>query len=82
MKTFEDSWERLRKKGKIKYIIINGMLLWGLPMAVIMNIYFHYRADYPWFPSIYYITPIFLIGGIIFGSIMWSILEKRYQAQK
>ena len=82
MKTFEDSWERLRKKGKCMYIIINGMLLWGLPMAIIMNIYFHYRADTPWLPTAFYITPIFLIGGLIFGYVMWSILEKRYQAQK
>lgn len=81
MKTFEDQWERLRKKGKAKYILIHGVLLWGVPMAIIMNIYFHFRAGYPWIPTTYYITPIFLIGGFLFGLVMWSILENRYQKQ-
>ena len=82
MKTFEDQWERLRRKGKMKYILIHGLLLWGAPMAVIMNLYFHYKTETPWLPAAYYITPVFLVGGLIFGLIMWNFLEKRYQAQK
>jgi hypothetical protein len=82
MKTFEDQWERLRKKGKLKYIIIHGVLLWGAPMAVIINLYFHYRVGYPWLPTAYYITPIFLIGGFLFGLFMWTFLENRYQRLK
>ncbi len=82
MKTFEDSWERLRKKGKSKYILIHGVLLWGVPMAIIMNLYFHYRAGYPWTPTAYFVTPAFLLGGLLFGFFMWSFLEKRYQNLK
>jgi len=82
MKTFEDQWERLRKKGKSKYILIHGVLLWGFPMSVIVNLYYHYRAGFPWLPTAYYVTPIFLFGGFIFGLVMWNILEKRYQRLK
>jgi hypothetical protein len=51
-------------------------------MAIIMNIYFHFRAGYPWLPTAYFVTPIFLIGGLFFGYVMWRILEKRYQRLK
>jgi len=79
MKTFEDQWERLRKKGKMKYMIINGALLWGLPMSLVIMIYFHFKRDLPWTPTIFYLVPTFLVGGFIFGFIMWTILEKCYQ---
>jgi len=82
MKTFEDSWERLRKKGKLKFTLIHGMLLWGGGMALVMNLYFVLRAGYPWIPTIYYVTPVFLLGGLIFGFILWTTLERRYQALK
>jgi len=82
MKAFEDSWERLRKKGLFKFILIHGMLLWGGGMALFMNLYFVFRLNYPWTPTLYFVTPIFLLGGLVFGFLLWQILEKRYQALK
>ncbi len=82
MKTFEDQWELLRKKGKAKYILIHGLLLWGLPMSIVANTYLHYRGGIPWTPMIYYSTPIFLLCGVLFGFLMWKFLENRYHKQK
>jgi hypothetical protein len=82
MKTFEDQWEQLRKKGKAKYILIHGLLLWGIPMSAVANIYLHYRAGIPWTPMIYYTTPIFLVCSLLFGFLMWKFLENRYNKQK
>jgi len=82
MKTFEDQWEQLRKKGKKKYILIHGLLLWGIPMSIVANTYLNFRGGIPWIPMIYYTTPIFLVASLLFGFLMWNYLEKRYQKLK
>ncbi len=78
MKTFEDHWEQLRKKGKTKYILIHGLLLWGVPMSIIGSAYLHYRGGIPWKPMIYYSIPIFLIVGLFVGFILYKYLENSY----
>lgn len=82
MKTFEDQWEILRKKGKTKYILIHGLLLWGIPMSLIANAYLHFRGGIPWTPMVYYSTPIFLLLGLLFGYGTWKFLENRYNRLK
>lgn len=82
MKTFEEQWEQLRKKGKAKYILIHGLLLWGIPMSLVANTYLHFRGGIPWTPMIYYTTPIFLIASLLFGLLMWKFLENRYNKRK
>ena len=78
MKTFEDQWELLRGKGKTKYILIHGLLLWGAPMSIVATIYLHYREGIPWVPMVYYSIPIFLLCGLLFGYLMYKFLENRY----
>lgn len=82
MKTFEEQWELLRKKGKAKYIFIHGLLLWGVPMSILAPTYLHFRGGAPWTPMIYYSTPIFLIAGLLFGFFMYKFLENRYNRLK
>ena len=78
MKTFEDHWEQLRQKGKTKYILIHGLLLWGVPMSILATLYLHFRGGIPWTPMIYYSIPIFLILGLFVGWILYKYLENRY----
>ncbi|MGJ8657807.1 MAG: hypothetical protein ACSHX6_15270 [Akkermansiaceae bacterium] len=82
MKTFEDQWELLRKKGKAKFIFKFGILLWGIPMATFAILYLHLRGGIPWTPTVYYTTPSFLILGLIFSFLFWKFLENRYNKLK
>ena len=54
---FSSDWEHIRSKGKARYLFIHGVLLWGLPMNIVMNLYLHFRAGYPWTPTLYYTIP-------------------------
>lgn len=76
---FSSDWEHIRSKGKARYLFIHGVLLWGLPMNIVMNLYLHFRAGYPWTPTLYYTIPILLIMGILWGCLMWFLLERKYQ---
>lgn len=82
MKDFEERWAMTRSKGKSSYIFTYGILFWGLPMALVMSLYLHYRGNLPWIPTIYFTVPIPIILGLLWGFIMWSFFENRYQKLK
>lgn len=63
-----DKWSKIRSKGKARYVLLYGVLLWGGLTGILMS---------------FVITPIALVlfplGGIVFGMWTWSIGEKRYR---
>ena len=72
------SWREARKKGFGKFVLVNGLIAWGLPMfigmAFINNPYsegFASRAA-----IVHYIT--WPLAGILYGVAVWFISEHRY----
>src|SRR5262249_8159751 len=73
-------WEETRKKGKANYILVNGLLAWGLPMFVIMTFFVLRKKDEPLRLDLVAISAVLWgLGGISFGLATWTMSEKKYQ---
>lgn len=77
------NWELLRQKGKGRFILITGVLFYGVPMFVIMtffvNVASHQTQVMPEAMRVAISLVIWLLGGAVFGWIMWRLNESRYQ---
>ena len=74
-----EKWKKVRDKGLVHFIAVRGILSFGVPMFVVLNL-----MNPPTKPLtvIDYIV-IFLIcavaGGSLFGYLVWVIQEKKYK---
>ena len=72
-------WERIRAKGRKRFIWLTGVVAWGIPTGLLWS------AGMSWFmrwslPSILPMALIvFSIGGYWFGATMWRQMEDRYE---
>ena len=69
-------WQKTRTLGKRRYVLISGVLSYGLPMFVAMTFFVH-RNDL----SARFIAAsalLWLTGGALFGLITWHIFERQY----
>jgi hypothetical protein len=81
----EKQIEKIRSvlsKGKWNYVLKHGLLLWGIPMAIIMNLFFIFISGFgfSWNTAIF-TAIISLIGGFLFGLWNWKILNKKVNSQ-
>ncbi|MFP4325543.1 MAG: hypothetical protein ACLFP9_05960 [Desulfonatronovibrio sp.] len=72
-------WESTRQKGKLRFIILYGVVGWGFGMAIIVpairSILFGTQIDMPQLLSGIVVFPII---GSIFGLVLWHISEIEY----
>jgi hypothetical protein len=70
----------MRQKGMGRFILITGILSYGLPMFAIMTFYVNRRPDQP-LTALHIVIPVVVwtLGGAAFGFIMWKLNEGRYQ---
>ncbi|RYV01236.1 hypothetical protein SOPP22_12570 [Shewanella sp. OPT22] len=74
-----EAWETTKNKGIFKYILINGVLIWGGMMFVAMA--FMNKPFAEGFTSkaaiIHYI--VWPSAGVLFGILTWFIAQIRYK---
>lgn len=77
--------KRAHDMGKTKFILLRGVLGWGVPMFVVLTVLPAFRAV-PWFPFVA-VNPtlavplgavIWLGGGCFLGAWLWKTIERRY----
>jgi len=73
-------WEIARAKGKAHYILVGGVLSYGLPMFIAMTFFVHRDELSPKYIGISAV--LWLIGGALFGTIMWYFCERQYRKVK
>ncbi len=74
-------WESARAKGKLHFILVRGVLSWGLPMFIFMafiNKPFAYGFTSE-AAAIHYI--VWPIAGVLFGLFTWYLSERLYQKE-
>jgi hypothetical protein len=78
------SWERYRRHGRFRFILIYGVLLWGSLSALIWMGLTWLRAGYGYLAVVLSSQPLvlpfaFVLGGLIFGFLVWEFNEIRYK---
>jgi len=70
-------WEMTRQKGKTQFILLNGVVAWGIPMFVIMTFVVN-RERAQTAGLLILLAVIWALGGACFGLAMWTIYERKY----
>ena len=77
-----DKWQKMRAKGKEKFILINGLLSWGVPMFVVMTFVVNMPENGEMVFGLIAINAlIWALGGLAFGYFTWTLSEKNYQKE-
>lgn len=75
MKPIElERWGKAREQGMLRYVLVTGVLSWGLPMFIVMTFVVS-RSNTPIAVS----ALIWAVGGVAFGVAMWLVQEYRYR---
>jgi cbb3-type cytochrome oxidase subunit 1 len=83
MKTDFSKWERIRTKGRLRYIVIYGVLCYGIGTAVLFSIIFpllmSWMSREVSFSRVLLLSLIlFPLGGIAWGATMWYVMENKH----
>jgi hypothetical protein len=74
----EEKAGKLVKLGRSKFVLIYGVLLWGIPTAILFALARAYSDGWDTLPLQLAIALIlFPLGGILYGRILWKILVRR-----
>ncbi|MGL4576318.1 MAG: hypothetical protein ACRCV9_16160 [Burkholderiaceae bacterium] len=73
-------WEQLRSKGAARYILVYGVLFWGLGTAVLFSALMVALGTPAKIIPIALVT--FPVFGVVWGAAMWKFSEAAYAKAK
>ena len=74
---FMKRWEQARAQGRWRYLLLSGVLAWGVPMFVLMTFVVDRPAQLT--AGILLLSAaVWLSGGLLFGVLSWFLSEKRF----
>ena len=71
------NWEKARAGGMTRFVLLRGVLSYGLTMFIVMTFIVH-RGDL----SARFIAisaGLWLVGGAVFGALTWFLMERIYR---
>ena len=82
-----EKWEKMRAKGKWNYILIYGVLGWGVGTGILFSLFFPLVTEAmgikaPFLPVFALSIVLFPLGGIAWAWFMWIYAEKFYWEAK
>jgi hypothetical protein len=73
-------WERMQRLGFWMYVLLYGVLAWGVPMFIVMTFFIYQRpGGRLTLGLILFSGCIWILGGAAFGWLMWKASEKKYK---
>ena len=77
------AWSETRKKGKLKFTLVNGLLAWGVPMFIIMTFVANDAFDDSGIILSYVLinAVAWTVGGLLFGIATWFYSERKYRKE-
>jgi hypothetical protein len=89
LKRKKKTWEEIRSKGQLNFILTQGIIGWGVPVAILVffitrllefGINFTMYFNEGWGADLFTnILAYSLVGGVILGWWLWKIGESKYQ---
>jgi hypothetical protein len=75
-------WSEIRARGRRRFILIRGVLGWGVLTAILLSIVGHVflQGPAPFLGRLAISLALFPVGGIYVGTHSWSAGERRYFA--
>ena len=75
-----ERWAVTRAQGKNKFILVNGVLAWGLPMFVVMALMPILSGKATASPSYFAVMiPLWAVAGLCFGWGTWALSERLFR---
>jgi hypothetical protein len=77
-------WEKTRTAGPIRFIMLYGVLGWGVLTGLLFSMIFPlYGPPNATFGKVAALAiPAFAAGGLVWGAIMWIASERAYQKHR
>jgi len=83
MATDWSKWERTRAKGRTRFVLVFGVLFWGVLVAIFFSLAMGALVPGSQFGLILGLALIFFpIGGIFWGLSVWRLTERKYLQSK
>src|SRR5690348_16320745 len=73
-------WERTRKRGRLRFVLIWGVGVYGGLMAIFLSAMILTSNTPNAVFLVIGLVPIYLLGGAGFGTAIWTISERNYLA--
>lgn len=81
-----NSWEKSRKMGIVKYVLLKGTLAWSLLtigiFMLISIIQSKFLINYEMLMYFLKMYIVFLLMGTVFGLVSWLVSERKYLKSK
>lgn len=74
-------WKEIRKRGFYRFILVRGVLGWGLGAALLYSILMWLVSDQDIHRLLLLALVLFPPGGLVWGAIMWWFIERKYRQQ-
>jgi hypothetical protein len=77
--TDSEKLTKLSKMGRGRFVLLFGVLGWGIPTAILFALLQSYQNA--WDGFLFQLIPalvLFPIGGYVWGRVMWKFLERRH----
>ena len=72
-----EAWKKSREQGMLRYVLISGVMSYGLPMFVVMTLMVH-RTELT-MQNVGLSAVIWASAGALFGAAMWYIQEWQFR---
>ncbi|WP_232820976.1 hypothetical protein [Dyella sp. C11] len=70
-----DRWAKVREQGMLRYVLLRGMLCYGLPLFLIMT----YVIPHPRLTTAQSVFLWWALAGAGYGIAMWKVQERRFR---
>ncbi len=74
-------WARTRGHGLLRFVLVQGMLLWGVGTAILFSLFESLVCGYKMSDCLSVSIVIFPLGGVAWGVAMWFVMESKYKKQ-
>lgn len=79
---FTKWWGITREKGKTRYVLFNGFLLFGVPMLIFTSFMTNPFAHGVFSTTALVHCTVWLVAGLVYGLILWHWFERKFAKEK